>query len=235
MPAKRTSSTAKTKKTVQKKSATTTSVVKASIAKSAREKNFRTYLTRRNLLATFAIIVIIIAGIFLRNKLTVATVNGEAIGKIQFLNELEKEDGKRVLENLVTQKLIDQESKRRNISISDQEVNSEIEKIKDSLKKRGQNIEEVLAVRGLTIDKAKEQIKNNLILKKLLSDSIKVSDKEIDDYIEKNKESTQPDPNIEIEKNTVRDQLEQQKLEEKAQELLKKLQSQAKINYFIKL
>ena len=235
MPAKRTTSAARTKKNVQKKAAIKSSAVKNS-ARSVKEKSFiSSYLTRRNLLVTFAIIIIILVGLFLRNKLTVATVNGESIGKIQFLNELEKEDGKRVLENLVTQKLIDQEAKKRSIVISDQEVNAEVQKAKDSLKQRGQNIEDVLAVRGLTLDKAKEQIKNNLILKKLLGDSATISDQEVNDYIEKNKDSIQPNTNIDEEKNNVRNQLEQQKFEQKAQELLKKLQDQAKIKYLIKL
>ena len=72
-------------------------------------------------------------------------------------------------------------------------------------------------------------------MKKLLSDKISVSDKDVSDYIEKNSKLIPQGANPDDTKNQVRQQLEQQKLQEEGQELIKSLQDKAKINYSIEL
>ena len=72
-------------------------------------------------------------------------------------------------------------------------------------------------------------------MKKLEAGKIFVSDKDISDYIDQNKKLIPQDANLEDTKKQVRQQLEQQKLQEKGQELIKSLQDKAKINYLIKL
>ena len=195
----------------------------------------RNYLNKRNVIIALVVIFIVAIIYLLRNQLIVATVNGEPINRLTLINQLEKQTGKKVLEGLVTNTLILQEAKKRNITVSNNEIDSEIKNIDDNLKKRGQSLDQALALQGLTIDAIKKQVKLNLIMRKLLAGKISVSDKDISDYIDQNKKLIPQDANLEDTKKQVRQQLEQQKLQEKGQELIKSLQDKAKINYLIKL
>lgn len=193
------------------------------------------YLTKKYI--TIALLVIIVAGILFtfKNQLIVATVNGEPINRFAFINELEKQDGKRVMESIVSKTLVLQEAKKKNIVISQGDIDAEIKKIEESLKARGQTLDQVLQLQGVTIDVVQEQIKLNLMMKKLLGDKIAVSDKDVADYLEKNKSTLPEGTNPEDAKTQAKSQLEQQKFQEKAQEFMKSLQDKAKINYYIKL
>ena len=195
----------------------------------------RNYLNKRNVVIALVVIFIVAVILLLRNQLIVATVNGESINRLTLINQLEKQAGKKVLEGLVTNTLILQEAKNKNIVVNNSEIDAEIKNIDDNLKKSGQSLDQALMLQGLTIDVVKEQVKVNLIIKKLLAGKIAVSDKDISDYIDQNKESIPKDAKLDDTKKQVRQQLEQQKLQEKYQELIKSLQDKAKINYLIKL
>jgi len=194
----------------------------------------RNYLNKRNVIIALVVISIVAIILSLKNQLIVATVNGESINRLALINQLEKQAGKKVLEGLVTNTLILQEAKSKNVTVSNDEINSEIKNIDDDLKKSGQSLDQALTLQGLTIDVVKEQVKTSLIVRKLLVGKISASDKDISDYIDQNKESIPKDANLEDTKKQVRQQLEQQKLQEKYQELIKSLQDKAKINYLIK-
>ena len=193
------------------------------------------FLNKRNIIVALAVILVLAILVFLKNQFIVASVNGESINRLTLIRELEKQAGKKVLEGLVTNTLMLQEAKKRNITITDNELNAEIKNIDENLKKRGQSLDQVLTLQSLTIDKVKDQIKLNLIMKKLLSDKISVSDKDVSDYIEKNSKLIPQGANPDDTKNQIRQQLEQEKLQEEGQELIKSLQDKAKINYSIKL
>ena len=193
------------------------------------------FLNKRNIILALAVVLVLAILALLKNQFIVVSVNGESINRLTLIRELEKQAGKKVLEGLVTNTLMLQEAKKRNITITDNELNAEIKNIDENLKKRGQSLDQVLTLQSLTIDKVKDQIKLNLIMKKLLSDKISVSDKDVSDYIEKNSKLIPQGANPDDTKNQVRQQLEQQKLQEEGQELIKSLQDKAKINYSIKL
>lgn len=193
------------------------------------------FLNKRNIILALAVVLVLAILALLKNQFIVLSVNGESINRLTLIRELEKQAGKKVLEGLVTNTLMLQEAKKRNITITDNELNAEIKNIDENLKKRGQSLDQVLTLQSLTIDKVKDQIKLNLIMKKLLSDKISVSDKDVSDYIEKNSKLIPQGANPDDTKNQVRQQLEQQKLQEEGQELIKSLQDKAKINYSIEL
>ena len=202
---------------------------------SSKRSILKNYLNKRNVVIAIVVIFIVAIVYLLKNQLIVATVNGEPINRLTLINQLEKQTGKKVLEGLVTNTLILQEAKKRNVVVNNSEIDAEIKNIDDNLKKSGQSLDQALMLQGLTIDVVKEQVKVNLIIKKLLAGKISVSDKDINDYIDQNKESIPKDAKLEDTKKQARQQLEQQKLQGKYQELIKSLQDKAKINYLIKL
>ncbi len=212
------------KKTLPKKS------IKPSIASGGGLSKLRLkYLV----LPSVIVAVVILLGIF-RGQFVVANVNGEQISRIELIRALEKTEGKRILDSLVIQTLITQEAKKQNVSATGENIQGEIAKIEKNISDQGQKLDDLLAVQNLTRKQLEEQIIIQILLQKMVGENIQVTDIEVDDYIEKNKESLLEDANMDKLKIDTKEQLKQQKINGKIQELIQKLQKEAKIDYLLK-
>lgn len=179
------------------------------------------------------VIVLAIVAFFLKGLFVAALVNGQPIARLTLIQELEKQGGKQTLSSLVNQTLILQEAKKKNVEVSQKEIETEAKQIEDSLKKQGQNLDTALAVQGVTRQDFLMQLKLRSLVEKLLTDKIKVTDKEVTEYIEKNKQSLPTDLKEDEITKGVREQLKEQKLAAKSQEWLAALNKNAKIQYFV--
>lgn len=180
------------------------------------------------------VLIAILAGAFYFKGLFVAAlVNGEPITRLKLIHELESKQGKQALDALVNQTLISQEAKIKNVVVGNEEVDAASKQIEESIKKQGQNLDAALAAQGLSKKEFLEEIKLRKLIEKLLANDIKVTDKEVNEYIEKNKDSFPKDMKEEDLKKAVKQQLEQQKLSTKSQEWIANLQKNAKVNYFV--
>lgn len=180
------------------------------------------------------IVIIIFALLYtFRSSIFVATVNNQPIWAGDFYNEIKRDAGKQAMSDLVTKTLILQEAQRKHIAITDADVSKQIKTYSDQFSTQGQTIDQFLKSQNMTMSDLRDRVHLQLTLQKLLGNSIQVSDKEINDYLEKNKDSL---PNGEITASArayAKQQLQTQKLQTKFQELVDKLQKQAKINYYI--
>lgn len=179
------------------------------------------------------ILVLIAALFYFKGFFVAALVNGQPISRLTLIAELEKQGGKQALSSLVNQTLILQEAKKKNINVSQEEIDTQSKQIEDSLKKQGQSLDTALAVQGMTRQDFLMQLKIRSLVEKLLADQIKVTDKEINEYIEKNKDTLPTDLKEDEIKKGVMEQLKQQKMTSKSQEWLANLTKNAKINYFV--
>ncbi|OGH28580.1 MAG: hypothetical protein A3E12_03000 [Candidatus Levybacteria bacterium RIFCSPHIGHO2_12_FULL_39_9] len=179
------------------------------------------------------IIALIIIAFSLKGLFVVALVNGEPIARIAVVSELEKQGGKQALSSLVNQTLILQEARKKNIQVSQTEIDAAAKQIEDSLKSQGQNLDTALAMQGMTRKDLSTQLKLRSLVEKLLTDKVKVTDKEVADYIEKNKDTFPAEMKEEEIKKSVTEQLKQQKLGSASQAWLAELNKNAKINYFV--
>src|SRR3989344_3005318 len=187
---------------------------------------------KREYVVVGVLLIIAALGVLLyRNFLVVGTVNGEAINRLVVLQQLERQQGKDVVNSIVTQILISQEAKKKNIVATEDDINKEIKKIEDNLSKQGQKLDQVLALNGMTQATLRDQVKTQVLIEKLIGKDIKIADKEIADYIEQNKESLAEGVNTEDQKfrEDIREQLRQQKLNEKFQTWLAEVRKNAKI------
>jgi parvulin-like peptidyl-prolyl isomerase len=181
------------------------------------------------------IIVIVILGALLyyfRGLFVAAVVNGQPISRLSVIQQSEKQSGKTTLDNLVRDALIEQEAKKENVTVSDKEVTDEITTLQNNLKKQGQTLDEVLSQQGMTESDLRDLIRLNKLVQKMVGKNIKVSDKEVSQYISQNKSSL-PNTNEATLKNQVRAQLMQQKTNEAIQTWLANLQQKANIVYFV--
>jgi parvulin-like peptidyl-prolyl isomerase len=179
--------------------------------------------------------VLMIAGLLytFRSWIVVAMVNGQPVSRISYIRELERQAGKQTMNSIITKTLIFQEAKKQNVTVSDNEVNAELKKIEENLKKQGQKLDQVLALQGMTREQLVEQIKIQKMIEKMVGKNIEITDKEVDEYIAANKESLPQDADENALKKSAQERLKQQKLNEEVQKWLEKLQKDAKITYFV--
>lgn len=180
------------------------------------------------------IVVVLAVGVFfLKGLFVAALVNGEPITRIAIVKELEKQGGKQALSALVNQALILQEARKKKIQVGQSEIDRAEKQVEDSLKNQGQSLDTALAVQGMTRQDFLMQLKLRNLVEKLLADKIKVTDKEVADYIEKNKDTFPADLKEDEIKKSVKEQLKQQKMASASQAWLEELSKNAKINYFV--
>lgn len=228
MPAKR-----KTNRRVSKKvtEQIENNLIEESSAKTSFPVNFKAYNSKY----IIVIAIIIIAGLlyYFKGLFIAAVINGEPITRFSVINQLEKQGGKQTLQSLVTERLILQEAKKENVTVSDQEVNDELTKAEANLASSGQKLDDVLAQQGLTRDSVKEQIRVQKLVEKMLGKDIAVSDKEINDYISQNKDTLPNASDPATLKDTVKQQIIQQKIGQKFQSWISDLEKKANIIYFV--
>lgn len=188
----------------------------------------------RYLLIPLFIISLVLSAFYLyRTIFPVAIVNGEPILRASYVDELEKQSGKQVVNSMVTKTLIMQEAKKQNVSVSQDEINAEIKKYDDALKQQGKKLDDALKEQGLTRKDLEEQIEIQKLIEKMLGKDTAVSDKEVNDYIAQNSAMLPEGSDTPEMRASIKEQLQQQKLSEKFQTWLADLQKKAKIDYFI--
>lgn len=190
--------------------------------------------TQRPFLFAVILLIAVLGGIlyYFRAAFVAAMVNGEPITRIAVVRELEKQAGARALDSLVTETLIMQEARKKNISVNEKDIDTEVKKLDDSLKSQGQQLDQVLLLQGMTRERLREQIKIQKIVEKVLANKINVSDKEASDFIAKSKEDA--DENTKIpSKEEAKEQLKQQKLQKEFQTWLENVKKNAKISTFV--
>lgn len=117
----------------------------------------------------------------------VAKVNNDVITKDELYQILVEQNGEQVLDSLITKKIIEQESKKHNIVVTDEDINKELDVLKNSY---GGEVEfnNTLDYYGYSIEDLKKDISMNIKIKKLIEPTITITDDEILQYFEEYKE-----------------------------------------------
>ncbi|OGH13790.1 MAG: hypothetical protein A2687_03300 [Candidatus Levybacteria bacterium RIFCSPHIGHO2_01_FULL_38_26] len=193
----------------------------------------RQLFSKRNVFIALGIVIIVGILYYFRGLFVVALVNGQPITRFEVIQELEKRGGEQTLSSLVTQALIVQEAGRQGVNVTEAEIDEEVKKLEDTLKQQGQNLDDALMFQGTTREKFREQIRVQKLVEKMLADEIKVTDKEITDYIQQNKDTIPATMSPSEVTSSAKQALEDQKMSVKVQEWLQKLQEAAQIQYFV--
>lgn len=111
-----------------------------------------------------------------------------------------------------TKKIIFQEAKKNNISVTDSDIQNELDLIRSSVAQQGATLEDILAYQGMTHDQLVENVKIQKILEQLLKDSTSVSDDEIKARYDENRDIYGKDKTYEQLKEDIRYQIYQEKV-----------------------
>lgn len=109
----------------------------------------------------------------------VATVGDEDISRQDWLHAIELRHGKEVLQQLINQNVMEQSAEKYDISVSDEELEQEFSMLRSVLNVYDQASlpnEEVL----------KEQLRTEIILEKLISSEVEISEEELRTFYEEN-------------------------------------------------
>ncbi|MDR0139490.1 peptidylprolyl isomerase [Metabacillus idriensis] len=118
----------------------------------------------------------------------VASVNGEKISKDELYSLLIDQGGTQLVDYLITEKIIEQESDKQDIKISNDAVEEEYQAVIASYGGEEAFIQQ-LETSGGTAQDVKKDLETNLKIEKLLEPEIKISEDEMKTYFDENKES----------------------------------------------
>lgn len=140
------------------------------------------------LFGVLLITTIIVISVTFFNKDAVAEVNGEAITQAELNKILNDTYGDDMLESLISEKLIEQKAAKKNIKVSQSEIDEELKAIQDSY--GGEDaFKETIEASGVTEEQVRADIKSYLLAEKLLKPGINITEDEMKQYFEDNKAS----------------------------------------------
>ncbi|MBN8202215.1 peptidylprolyl isomerase [Bacillus sp. NTK034] len=117
-----------------------------------------------------------------------ATVNGEKISRDELHERLVGQYGQELLDSLITEKVIDQEAKKENVKVTQEEIDEEKAVYAESY--GGEDaLKQTLESSGLSMADFEEDIESYLATKKLLEPRIEISEEDMKTYFDENKES----------------------------------------------
>lgn len=118
----------------------------------------------------------------------VALVGDEKITKDELYDLLVKANGQGALDVLIVNKIILLESEKQNIKITEEDIKEETDKMVETLGGK-EAFESALQYYGYSEDDMKKEIEMNLYLTKLLEPEIPITDEEMKNYFDENKDS----------------------------------------------
>jgi len=120
---------------------------------------------------------------------TLASVNGTKITEASLFTTLQEYYGDSVvsiLDRMISEEVVNQEAKAKNISITDKDVADEIAAMKLDYGNDA-NFQSFLAQYGMTEDDLKNELKLSVIVRLLLQSEVAITDEQVQAYFDENK------------------------------------------------
>lgn len=118
----------------------------------------------------------------------VAKINGEKITQSELNKELVSQYGTDVLSTLITNKVIELEAVKKKITVSDKEIQAELDDLQNSYGGK-EAFEAALESNAMKLQDAKDNIKTYLTTTKLIEPTIDITEKELKTYFKENKDT----------------------------------------------
>lgn len=176
------------------------------------------------------VVFLLLVGWWQWQRSYVAVVGGQYLPVSMMDDQLRANYGSSGVDSIIQQQLILQEAKKQKIVISDKQIDEQMNKIITN--SGGQkSYEEQLRQLGISESLLRTQVEVQLMRETLLKDKIQVTDQEVTDYYNQNKDSIDPDGKIGQEglSDQIRETLKQQKLDSASPDYIDSLRQQAKV------
>ncbi|HZK19058.1 MAG TPA: peptidylprolyl isomerase, partial [Clostridia bacterium] len=182
--------------------------------------------TKKNTLAIVIASVLIVAVavaatvFFLNRSQTIATVNGEKISKDELYEVMYENVGSATLENLITERLVEQEAKKQNITISSKDIQDRLDQIIEQNFASEAEFTQALMMYNMSKEDMEKNIKNELMILEILGKDIEVEEEEMKDYFANNRSLFDREEQVKVRHILVED-------EEEASQVLQELNNGA--------
>jgi foldase protein PrsA len=153
-------------------------------------------ITLWSVLGGIVVIGALLAAFGFSKEEVVAKVGSQSISKEDLYSTMVDQYGEAALDTLIAEKIVELEGDEKDIKIKDSEIEDELQSIKDSYG-GDKAFDEALASSGASVDSLKENIETYLMTEKLLKDRVSITDEQIKEYFEANKESFAQEEQVE--------------------------------------
>ena len=157
----------------------------------------------------------------------VATVNGEKIRRSEYDKAVAATNGAEVLDELILERLVVSEAKKRNVVVDDQETAKLVEEQRQRFGSE-EAFQSALAQAGLTEQDLTKRIRLSEMLRRMVADKAAVTDQEVAEQYDASR-NQYAGQTLDQVKEQVRSSLQRQKESTAAQELLEQLRQDATI------
>ena len=178
------------------------------------------------------LLLVILAGLLAYYKFgSIASVNGKRISRLTYIKSSIKASGAQVLDQMITESLIENEAKKQNITIDKATIDAEVKAIDEKIVAQGSTLVEALKAREMTMADLESQIKMQKLVEKLSGANKEITQAQIDEFLKTNK--------AQLPKGVSKDELQKMAKEELASQAsndaintwLEKVKKEAKIVY----
>lgn len=190
----------------------------------------KNYRPSRQVYTALVIAGVILLAVYNKSVFVAATVNGSPLSNLELQNRLNREYREQTLNQMVNEKIVLDEAKKKGIAVSGTDVNNKVAGLEKSVGGAA-TLDSLLAQQGQTRASLKEQILIQLTIEKMYGSEATVSADEIQQFIDQNKDSLQATTPAEQQKEA-EDALKQQKLTQIFQQKFQQLKQAAKIQIF---
>ncbi|HEU4965607.1 MAG TPA: peptidylprolyl isomerase [Bacilli bacterium] len=146
----------------------------------------------KQLIAGLAVGAVVVGGIWFFSNAdhTVAVVGDYKITDEIFYNKLQAAQGEAVLTKLIDDQVIKIQAEKLGFKATEEDINKEIDKlVEDKFGGDKSKLESALSESKMTMDDLKKEAKTSVLLRQIATKDVKITDDEIKDYYDKNKES----------------------------------------------
>ncbi len=177
-----------------------------------------------------AVAVALILAVYNKSLFIAATVDGSPISNFELQSRLNQQYRDQTLTQMVNEKIVMDEAKKKGIVISPTDVNNQIASLEKSVG-GATALDGLLAQQGETRSSLVDQVRIQLTIEKMYSGEASVSASEVQQYIDQNKDQMQATDAAGQQKEA-EDALKQQKLTQIFQTKFQQLKQAAQIRIF---
>lgn len=165
-----------------------------------------------------------------KNLFIAALVNNQPITTQELNTQMKKLYKERILNQMINEKILDQEARKKGVSVSPAEINEKIAEVEKSYGGK-ESFLMLLSQQGISEEEFTSQTKVRLLVEKLYSKEAQPSEDEIKKYVEANKDNPEATDAAKF-RQSAQEILKQQKLGQIFTQKFQELKQKAKIQIF---
>jgi hypothetical protein len=159
-------------------------------------------------------------------------INHQPVSLGEFVLFVKREGPDNAIDRLITEKIIEIEAKRRNIYVTQQEISEELSNYHQKALESSVVFSDIIINSAQTSKDVEKNIKLRIMLYKILSQDIEVTEWEVDQYFKENRELFKGKEEDEI-KREIKRILINEKVTQKYESWIKEAKASAEVNYII--